>query len=106
MTEEADEAPAGAILVELAGPPPRIVPDALSATAGDVVFFLDNVALGSPHNLAIGTTLHESIASSRSVPIGHSAVFTVHGLAAGEYVIWCAVENHAVEGMVGTLTVT
>ena len=104
-TEEAQEAPAGAIRVDLTGPPPRLVPDALTATAGDVVFFLDNVALGSPHNLAIGTTLHDSIASSRSVPIGHSAVFTVHGLAAGEYIIWCAVENHAVEGMVGTLTV-
>jgi uncharacterized cupredoxin-like copper-binding protein len=40
-----------------------------------------------------------------SVRVNHSAVFTVHGLDAGEYVIWCDVDNHAAEGMVGTLTV-
>jgi uncharacterized cupredoxin-like copper-binding protein len=34
---------------------------------------------------------------------GKAAVFTVRGLRAGEYVIWCTIDGHAEEGMVGTL---
>ena len=103
-TEDADEAPTGSILVEMTGPPPRFVPDALTAAAGDVVFFLDNLSPGI-HNLAIGRSVDEPLAVSSSVRVNHSAVFTVHGLDAGDYVIWCTVDNHLAEGMVGTLTV-
>ena len=103
-TEDAEEAPAGSILVDMTGPPPRFEPDALTAAAGDVVFFLDNLSPGI-HNLAIGHSLDETLVVSSSVRVNHSAVFTVRGLERGEYVIWCAVDNHAAEGMVGTLTV-
>jgi plastocyanin len=81
------------------------MPDALTAAAGDVVFFLDNASPGI-HMLAIGPNLDTPLAVSSSVRVGHSAVFTVHGLDAGEYAIWCPVDNHAAEGMVGTLTVS
>ena len=33
-------------------------------------------------------------------------MFTVEGLEAGDYVIWCEVPDHAEMGMVGSLTVT
>ncbi len=86
----------------MAGPPPHFVPADLIAPAGDLVFFLHNKSKGI-HTLAIGRELHKPIVSSSSVPQGHAAVFTVHGLRAGDYVIWCTIDDHANEGMVGTL---
>jgi plastocyanin len=103
-TEGATAAPAGSILVGMAGPPPHFEPKSLSATAGDVAFFLDNASRAT-HTLAIGTRLYQPLAVSRAIKIGDSAVFTVRGLAAGQYVIWCTISNHAAEGMTGTLTV-
>ncbi len=103
-TEPAASPPAGAITVELAGPPPHFIPADLKAPAGDLVFFLHNRSPGI-HTLAIGRELHKILAASSNVTPGKAAVFTVHGLAAGQYVIWCTIDGHAEEGMVGTLTV-
>lgn len=88
----------------MAGPPPHFVPEALMATAGDVVFFLDNVS-SRPHTLAIGPRLHDPIVVSDFVEMGTAAVFTVRDLGAGEYIIWCTIGDHASLGQVGTLTV-
>ena len=103
-TVPATAAPAGAVHVQLAGPPSHFEPADLTATAGDVAFFLDNISPGV-HSMAIGPALHESLAVSANVLNGRAAVFTVNGLQAGHYVIWCTVDNHAAEGMVGTLIV-
>ncbi len=102
-TKLASAAPVGAITLELAGPPPHFVPTSLTGRAGDLVFFLKNTAQGI-HNLAIGTVLYKPLATSDIVQKGQAAVFEVHGLRAGVYVIWCTIDDHAAEGMVGTLT--
>lgn len=101
-TEPATSAPAGAIDVEMAGPPGHFVPADLTAPAGDLVFYLHNRSHGI-HTLAIGRELHKALVTSASVLQGKAAVFTVRGLRAGEYVIWCTIDAHAEEGMVGTL---
>lgn len=88
----------------MAGPPPHYVPSDLTAKAGDVVFFVTNTSHGT-HTLAIGRVMGTSLATSRAVLVGHAAAFTVHGLHAGDYLIWCTIDDHAAEGMVGTLTV-
>lgn len=103
-TVPATAAPAGSTRVQLAGPPGHFEPADLTATAGDIAFFLDNTSPGT-HSLAIGPALHESLAESANVLNGRAALFTVHGLKTGAYIIWCTVDNHAAEGMVGTLTV-
>jgi plastocyanin len=100
----ATEAPAGAVRVQLAGPPPHFEPADLTATAGDVDFFLDNTSIGT-HTLAIGPALNERLVVSRAVLSGQAAVFTVHALKRGQYMIWCTIDGHAAEGMVGTLNV-
>lgn len=109
-TEEATEAPAGAIHVEMHGPPPRFVPDAYTAAAGAVRFFLNNTSpRGHPHghhSLAIGRTLRTPLVVSEYVAGGDSAVFTVRNLEAGHYVIWCTFTEHLRLGQVGTLTVS
>lgn len=101
-TFPAAAAPAGAVQVHLAGPPGHFEPAALTVTAGDVAFYLDNISPGV-HSMAIGRALHDSLAESANVLNGRAAVFTVSGLQAGQYVFWCTVSNHAAEGMVGTL---
>lgn len=103
-TVPATAAPAGSTRVQLAGPPGHFEPADLTATAGDIAFFLDNTSQGT-HSLAIGPALHESLAESANVLNGRAAVFTVSGLKTRKYIIWCTVSNHAAEGMVGTLTV-
>lgn len=103
-TVPATAAPAGSTQVQLAGPPGHFEPADLTATAGDIAFFLDNTSAGT-HSLAIGPALHESLAESANVLNGRAALFTVQGLQTGAYIIWCTVDNHAAEGMVGTLTV-
>jgi plastocyanin len=99
----ATSAPAGAISVDMTGPPPKFVPADLVAPTGDLVFFLHNKSQGI-HTLAIGRELHKALVSSSQVLHGQAAVFTVRGLQAGHYVIWCTIDGHAEEG-VGTLTV-
>jgi plastocyanin len=86
------------------GPPPRFKPDALMGSSADLVFFLTNDA-HTFHTLAIGPTVGSILAVSDPVPVGGSAVFTVHGLKPGSYRIWCTIDSHAAEGMVGTLKV-
>jgi plastocyanin len=90
--------------VQLAGPPPHFEPADLTAAAGDVVFYLENTSLGI-HDLAIGTAVHSALVVSAPVAMGEAATFTVHGLQAGQYIIYCTVDDHAAEGMVGTLTI-
>jgi plastocyanin len=91
------------------GPPPVFEPKELTAPAGDAVFFLVN---DSPrgdghgvHTLAIGKARPDAIVVSGEVPGGGRAVFTVHGLPAGTYEIWCTFPAHAGLGQIGTLTV-
>jgi plastocyanin len=91
----------------------HFAPSALTAQAGTVMFFLKNIdevrpelGPGTNHSLAIGSVLGEPLASSEYVENGEAAVFTVEGLEAGAYVIWCQVPDHAEMGMVGSLTVT
>lgn len=104
---------------------PRFQPDNVTAKAGTVVFFLENVpsaTLLPDHNMRIGPAC-VSFYPDGSVRTGHvlagtpdigpkeMATFTVNGLTPGTYVFWCSVEagdagNHASNGMVGILTIT
>jgi plastocyanin len=79
----------------------------ITVRSGTVSIFLVNPAGKSlsGHAMVIGTAVHQTITASGYVSIGQSAVFTVRGLPPGTYVFWCPVDNHADEGMVGTLTI-
>jgi plastocyanin len=82
-------------------------PADISVSAGDAQFYLVNPAdksLGT-HSMAIGPKLYQVLAASAAVPLGQSAVFSVQGLAPGTYTVWCTIDGHASEGMVGTLVV-
>ena len=103
-TVPASVAPAGAVIVQLAGPPPRFEPADLTTKPGDLVYYLDNDSLGT-HTLAIGPSIGEILAVSGNVESGRAAVFTVRGLQTGQYVTWCTIGDHTALGMVGTLTV-
>jgi plastocyanin len=97
-------APSGSIRIEMVGPPPRYRPDKVTAHAGVVVFFLVNLSHGV-HTLAIGPEVGDFLVVSDTVLVGHPQAFTVRGLQPGTYAIWCTIDDHAEEGMVGTLTV-
>jgi len=87
------------------GPPPHYGPADLSVKAGVLVLSLSNTSLAA-HNIAIGATVKGSIfARSDDLAVGNMAVFTVRGLTPGTYAYWCTIDDHAAEGMVGTLTV-
>jgi plastocyanin len=104
-TEPTGSAPAGATRIEMYAL--AFHPADLSIPAGDAQFFLVNPAdksLGT-HSMAIGPKLYQILAASTAVPLGESAVFSVQDLAPGTYVVWCTIDGHASEGMVGTLTV-
>jgi uncharacterized cupredoxin-like copper-binding protein len=109
-TAPADVAPDGAIAVDMSSF--MFEPMAITATSGTVTFFLRNVGAGNDvisqqkHNLVIGIDQDHMLAASSYVTAGKAAVFTVQGLQAGSYVIWCSVQGHAGNGMVGTLTVS
>lgn len=108
-TVRATEAPDGSIKIVMFGPPPKFRPDALRVPAGDVVIYLQNDSPGGDphgtHGLAIGRNRDHPIAVSDSVPAARRAVFTVHDLPPGEYVMWCTFLDHASLGQIGTLTV-
>jgi plastocyanin len=113
-TTSATAAPDGAVTVELAGPPGQFVPRMVTANAGDVVFFLSNTSQGV-HSMAIDRVAvtfdgdrvtNVPVAESTFVRHGTSSIFAVDGLPAGTYFFWCAVDNHASEGMTGTLIVS
>jgi plastocyanin len=112
--EEADEAPAGAIELLLTFGP-RFEPEEVSASAGTVVFFLQNDQGDGPpavHNFLLGTSEEgPPLVSSPILSTGESVVLTVHDVEPGTYVYWCTVPSpdgrpHSAYGMVGTLTVT
>ena len=108
-TEPATEAPRGAITIVMTGPPPRYQPAAITASAGDLILFLQNDSpTADPHGVhtvAIGPDRDHAVVTSDEVAGGRRAVFTVRGLPVGEYVIWCTFPGHAGLGQVGTLTV-
>jgi plastocyanin len=113
-TERATAAPEGAVIVELAGPPGHFEPRMLTAKAGDVVFYLANTSPGA-HSMAIDrvaiTFNGDRVANvplvvSNVVQRQTSAIFAVDGLSAGTYFFWCTVDNHAAEGMTGSMIVT
>ncbi len=104
-TEPTGSAPAGATRVEMYAL--AFHPADLSVPAGDARFFLVNPAdksLGT-HSMAIGPKLYQVLAASAPVPLGASALFSVQDLVPGTYAIWCTIDGHASEGMVGTLVV-
>ena len=89
---------------------PRFVPDQVTAKAGTVAFFIQNVRpslfMAQDHNMAIGPEIHKVLARSPFVRVDKAAVLTVEGLTPGTYTFWCEIGVHAAEGMVGTLTIT
>ena len=104
---------------------PRFQPDKVTATAGTVIFYLDNVpAAGeSPdHAMVIGASdvqfysdgsvkSGQVLADSGHIVANDKAIFTVKGLKPGTYQFWCNVDvggisTHGAAGMTGTLTVT
>jgi plastocyanin len=107
-TEEATEAPSGAITMTV-GPGPRFTPDQITAPAGTVVFFLDTQQIdeGIVHNLVIATAIGElPLAKSATLTHEHSVTFTVRDMEPGTYEFWCTFEGHLEGGMKGTLTIT
>jgi plastocyanin len=115
-TEEASEAPAGAIPIIMSEPNanPSYQPDHVTAKAGTVVFFLENVpgTIASPdHNMRIGPAIGQVLAGTPRIRANEKATFTVQDLTPGTYAFWCSVtapdgNSHAYYGMVGTLTIT
>jgi plastocyanin len=112
--ESADEAPAGAIEILLTFGP-KFEPEEVTASAGTIVFFLQNDQGDGPpavHNFLLGTSIEEPpLASSPILAPGEAILFTVDGVEPGTYLYWCTVpspdgQSHAYYGMVGTLTVT
>ncbi len=97
--------PAGALRVEMYAL--KFHPGDISVAAGKVVFFLVNPSgkSTSAHAMAIGHRVGELLVASTTVLLGKSVTFTVTGLSAGRYTIWCPIDGHAAEGMVGSLTV-
>ena len=115
----ATKAPKGAIPVVMTVVDPDhglpvYQPNNLTAKAGTVVFFLENVpaVFAAPdHNMLIGGSVGDTLAGSTDVKHGESVTFTVNDLTAGTYNFWCSIiapdgNTHANHGMVGTLTIT
>jgi plastocyanin len=115
----ATKAPKGAIPVVLTAIDPDhglpvYQPDKLTAKAGTVVFFLQNVPppWGSPdHNMWIGPSIGVPLAGSTDLKPKTNVIFTVNDLTPGSYMFWCTIaapdgNTHASYGMVGTLTIT
>jgi plastocyanin len=115
----ATKAPKGAIPVVLTAIDPDhglpvFQPDNLTAKAGTVVFFLQNVPppWGSPdHNMWIGPSIGVPLAGSTDLKPKTNVIFTVKGLTPGSYMFWCTIaapdgNTHASYGMKGTLTIT
>jgi uncharacterized cupredoxin-like copper-binding protein len=103
----------------------RFEPNQITTKAGNVVFFLQNVAapvFRPDHEMNIGpacvqfeqdgTVIGQVLAKTTRIQADEAASFTVNNLAPGTYAFWCSVPfddgigTHATIGMVGTLTVT
>lgn len=117
--ERASQAPAGAVPIKMtvdsSTARPHFEPDRITAKAGTVVFFLENITgtLGpSDHNMLIGPAIGQELARTPTIRANETATFAVKDLTPGSYVFWCSVKDahdpidHASEGMVGTLTIT
>ncbi len=116
----ASKAPKGAIPVVMTAVgdsehgKPVYQPDKITAKAGTVVFFIQNVppAWASPdHNMQIGPSVGTSLAGSTDVNRNENVIFTVNDLMPGTYTFWCSIvapggTTHASFGMVGELTIT
>jgi hypothetical protein len=98
-------APAGSLRVEMYDL--RYHPGDINVVGATFTIFLVNPAdlSSADHSMAIGVAIGQAIISSGVVPLGGSVAFTVRGLPPGQYQIWCEVDGHEQEGMVGTLTV-
>jgi plastocyanin len=127
-TETTSTAPAGAIPITMtlnSDSAPRFQPEDVTAKAGTVVFFLDNVPVGARapnHNMQIspaGTQffsdgslqIGQVLAGTPDITANQTATFTITNLPAGTYLFWCSFQlpdggNHESNGMRGTLTVT
>ena len=114
-TNAASSPPPGAISVETAPVSFAYQPSALTVAAGDISFFISNVAPDGPpvprrHNMAIGTTLGDALVESTSVEQGKAVIFSVSDLPPGDFLIFCTVldsgQPHYDLGMKGTLAVT
>jgi uncharacterized cupredoxin-like copper-binding protein len=104
-TEEAAEAPPGAITIAVPGP--DFVPNEITAPAGTVVFFLDARPADILHNMVIAINAGDvPLAKSANLEAGQTVVFTVHGIEPGTYEFWCTFPGHFEAGMRGTLTIT
>ena len=90
-------------------------PNSITVPAGEATFLLKN-GTEAPHNFVLGPdrpvcsqeacTYGSVIAASPTVQAGDADLpFTIEDLAAGMYSFWCSIDDHAVLGMVGTLTV-
>jgi plastocyanin len=115
-TEKASEGLAGAIPIRMTATnaKPRFEPDNVTARAGTVVFFLENIPaafLDPHHNMHIGPAIGQELARTPGIRANEKVTFTVKDLTPGTYVFWCSVVgldnfDHAHYGMVGTLTIT
>ena len=108
--EPGGTAPAGAIAVDLGSCCAlTFVPYKLEAKAGTIELFLTNPtneAAPFSHDMHIGKVQDQALASSPVLKNSETGLFTIEGLAAGDYVFWCEVNSHDTQGMVGTLKVT
>jgi len=91
-------------------------PPAITVPAGAVTFLFTNQTVAA-HNMVIGLqrpactdtgcAFGPAITTSPVIGIGADAQpFEVEDLAAGSYSFWCSIQDHALRGMIGTLTVT
>jgi plastocyanin len=97
----------------MAGPPPHYLPNDLVVPSGGLVFFVSNASQRN-HNIAIAlgplTFSGDRVTNvpavlSGVVLTGHQATFITDAIPPGSYVFWCTIEDHAAEGMQGTLTI-
>jgi plastocyanin len=80
-------------------------PSTISASAGQVVFYLVNAGTAS-HDMIIRDTGGNKVAGSDLISAGDSFVFTVSSINAGTYTFVCDQPGHEASGMKGTLTIT
>lgn len=82
-------------------------PANIVASGDPLLFYLVNSeSSGFRHNMAITEASGHQLTVSDEVQVGHAALFSVHGLPPGRYIIKCTVDDHAADGMVGTLVVS
>jgi plastocyanin len=95
--------PAGSIKVVMTEY--QFAPATITAPSGKVVFFLVNSGT-TAHNMVIRDSANRRVKGSDLISAGDSNVFTVDGIAAGTYTIFCDQQGHEASGMKGTLTIT